>query len=180
MDFVKRGRVMENYKNSVVTEATNYLPTEGNPVAAIRNEVEQAEHRPQTIGILAVKSANQWVSDAVARPDPRSFFHGLFYEYENTILFASSNAGKSILAVQIAEEIARTDSVLYIDLELSDKQFQHRYSDPETGAMSFTGGMSMPDLSACTELEVLSFMGLSVESFDLSYFYIPFQAFSDQ
>lgn len=37
--------------------------------------------------------------------------------------------GKSILAVQIADRIARTDIVLYLDFELSEKQFQLRYTD---------------------------------------------------
>ena len=37
--------------------------------------------------------------------------------------------GKSILAVQIADRIARTDNVLYLDFELSEKQFQLRYTD---------------------------------------------------
>ena len=37
--------------------------------------------------------------------------------------------GKSILAVQIADRIARTDNVLYLDFELSEKQFQLRYTN---------------------------------------------------
>ncbi len=42
-------------------------------------------------------------------------------------------AGESILATQIAEDIAKTDKVLYVDLELSSKQFQMRYSDTSSG-----------------------------------------------
>ena len=41
--------------------------------------------------------------------------------------------GKSILATQIAEDIAKTEKVLYVDLELSSKQFQMRYTDKYTG-----------------------------------------------
>ncbi len=44
-------------------------------------------------------------------------------------MFADSNVGKSILAVQIADRIARTDNVLYLDFELSEKQFQLRYTN---------------------------------------------------
>ena len=35
----------------------------------------------------------------------------------------------------MAECIAREEKVLYIDLELADKQFQMRYTDPDTGAI---------------------------------------------
>lgn len=56
----------------------------------------------------------------------------LVRKHEITVLFASSNVGKSILAVQIAEDVAREEKVAYVDLELSTKQFQMRYYDPET------------------------------------------------
>lgn len=36
--------------------------------------------------------------------------------------------GKFVFAVQIADRIARTDDVLYLDFELSEKQFQFRYT----------------------------------------------------
>ena len=88
-----------------------------------------------TTGVHTIKSANDWIEEAAKRPDPKSYFHGLVVEQENTVLFASSNVGKSILAVQIAEDIALTQKVYYVDLELSDKQFQQRYTDLETGAI---------------------------------------------
>lgn len=88
-----------------------------------------------TTGVLTIKSANDWIEEAAKRPDPKSYFHELIVEQENTVLFASSNVGKSIMAVQIAEDIASTQRVYYVDLELSDKQFQKRYTDLETGAI---------------------------------------------
>lgn len=104
-----------------------------NPIEAIDREIEAAGRAPKHVGLLSVKKANDWIEDAIARPDPRMFFHNLIVQYENTVLFAQSNVGKTILAVQIAEDIARTDKVLYIDLELADKQFQMRYTDSESG-----------------------------------------------
>jgi hypothetical protein len=56
-------------------------------------------------------------------------------------LFADTNVGKSILAVQIADNVARGEAygllccetkaqkVIYFDFELSDKQFEGRYSE---------------------------------------------------
>ena len=125
---------MENeelYK--VEPQVTEDLPTEENPVEGILEEVEKAKRAPKKTGVLSVKSANDWIEDAAKRPDPKLFFHGLIVQFENTVIFASSNVGKSILAVQIAEDIARTEKVYYLDLELADKQFQLRYSDAKTG-----------------------------------------------
>jgi predicted ATP-dependent serine protease len=86
-----------------------------------------------TTGVLTIKSANDWIDGAASRPDPKLYFHGLIVQGEATVLFASTNVGKSILAVQIAEDIAKFERVLCLDLELSDKQFQVRYTDPKTG-----------------------------------------------
>jgi len=101
-----------------------------NPIEAIINEAEAyAGH----VGMLRVKTANQTINDAAARPNPANLYHGLWYEGEMCCLFADSNVGKSIFAVQMADEIARTRRVVYADFELSDKQFQLRYTDKETG-----------------------------------------------
>ena len=86
-------------------------------------------------GLLSIKAANEWIQESLKTPDPKMYFYDLIVEYENTVIFAASNVGKSILAVQIAEDIARAEKVLYVDLELSSKQFQMRYSDARTGKM---------------------------------------------
>ncbi len=89
------------------------------------------------IGMLSIKTANRAVHDASRRPNPRNLYRHLWYEGEVCCLFADSNIGKSIYAVQMADEIARTQKVLYLDCELSDKQFQLRYTDRETGLLHF-------------------------------------------
>lgn len=127
---------MENQElNNVVPQVIEDLPAEENPVADILEEVEKAKRAPKKTGVLSIKTANDWIEDAAKRPDPKLYFHGLIVEYENTVLFASSNVGKSVLAVQIAEDIARKEKVYYLDLELTDKQFQMRCTDPVTGAV---------------------------------------------
>jgi predicted ATP-dependent serine protease len=52
---------------------------------------------------------------------------------EVACLFADSNAGKSIFAVQMADYISRYRKVIYADCELSEKQFQLRYTNKEIG-----------------------------------------------
>lgn len=108
-------------------------PSEFNPVTAIRQEIEQVE-KSSIVGMLRIKTANQAILDAATRPNPKDLYHSLWYEGEVCCLFADSNLGKSIFAVQMADEIARDQKVLYVDCELSDKQFQLRYNNPETGS----------------------------------------------
>ncbi len=104
-----------------------------NPVQEITSEIEKVESTP-LVGMLRIKTANKTIADASHRPNPKDLYHSLWYEGEVCCLFADSNLGKSIFAVQMADEIARDQTVLYIDCELSDKQFQLRYHNPATGA----------------------------------------------
>ncbi len=103
-----------------------------NMIEEIKNEMERGENKANDNGLLNIKMANTWVEEAKSRPNPHTWFHGLIVSNENTVIFAASNVGKSILAVQIAEEIAKEKKVLYLDLELSDKQFQMRYTMGDT------------------------------------------------
>ncbi len=90
--------------------------------------------------LLLVRSVNQCINDAKSRPIPKMLFSEFWHEQELCILFADTNLGKSILAVQIANSISKGDAirgfklkaqkqvVMYFDFEMSDKQFEKRYS----------------------------------------------------
>ena len=90
--------------------------------------------------LLIIKTGNQWLQDASTQPIPRMLFDAFWHESEVCILFAESSLGKSILGVQIGESIAngkaiegirleaQPQPVLYLDFELSEKQFENRYS----------------------------------------------------
>ena len=97
-------------------------------VEQVAQDFKRAESRDM-FGILEVRNINDTMEEAMSRPNPRNLWSSCWYEGEVCCLFADSNVGKSILAVQIAEEIARTEKVLYFDFELSDKQVQLRYTD---------------------------------------------------
>ena len=116
-----------------MNDAENIRNEEISPVELVAHEVEKAERAPKKAGLLSIKSANDWIEDSIKMPDPKTFFNGLIVQYENTVIFAASNVGKSILAMQIAEHIAWAEKILYLDLELSSKQFQMRYTDTATG-----------------------------------------------
>ncbi len=108
-------------------------------VMKIRDEVEKKTNH-EDMGIFTVKSANKWIEQARKRPIPRMLFSEFWFENELCILFADTNLGKSILAVQIGDSISRgrpihgfkmealKQPILYFDFELSDKQFENRYS----------------------------------------------------
>lgn len=94
----------------------------------------------ENIGLFTIKSATQWMEEAKNIPIPKMLFGEFWCEGELCILFADTNLGKSILAVQIGNSISKNESIapfkldspkqaiLYFDFELSIKQFENRYS----------------------------------------------------
>jgi len=89
---------------------------------------------------LIIKSANEWIEEAKGKPIPKMIFGPFWYQEELSILFADTNQGKSLLAVQIIDSITKGIStlglemelepckVIYFDLELTAKQFEMRYA----------------------------------------------------
>jgi KaiC/GvpD/RAD55 family RecA-like ATPase len=94
----------------------------------------------QTRGLLAERSANEWMREAGNRAAPRMLFGEFWLEAEMAIMFGGAGSGKSVLAMQIAESLARGrgiepigqqiqgQKVLYFDLDLDARQFGLRYS----------------------------------------------------
>lgn len=90
--------------------------------------------------LLQIRTGRQVLEDAKQKAIPKMLFGEFWHEEEICILFADTNVGKSILAVQIANSVslgkniegfkleAKKQPVFYLDFELSDKQFQKRYS----------------------------------------------------
>ena len=117
------------------------------PIKAISAEIESVA-QAESIGMFTVKTANRTLADASLRPNPDSLFQELWYEGEVCCLFSDSNLGKSIYAVQMAEQIADSQNVLLVDCELSDKQFQMRYTDPDTKVLhSFPQGLYRAEIN---------------------------------
>ncbi len=104
----------------------NYIQMVG---AELQKADQLAAEVPEQIGMFTVKTANRTIKEAALRPNPDALWLSLWYEGEVCCLFSDSNLGKSIYAVQIGTVIAERQRVLYFDFELSDKQFQLRYSD---------------------------------------------------
>jgi archaellum biogenesis ATPase FlaH len=121
-------------------------------IESIRQEARQYSDRAQKAGkfghvperdpaknMFQIYSANHWMDKEKNTPAPKMLFGEFWYEGELCILFADTNAGKSVLAVQIGDALARREristfdigveqtNVVYLDFELSGKQFQSRY-----------------------------------------------------
>ena len=113
-------------------------------VEEIKTEAEQlltqGNEAKESKGLFTVKTASRWIEQAKTRPIPQMLFGELWFEGELCILFADTNLGKSILAVQIGNSISKGEQIrgfkletpkqpiLYFDFELTEKQFEGRYS----------------------------------------------------
>ncbi len=117
-----------------------------------------------TDSLFKVQNGNKWLKDASLRPIPKMLFDSFWYEGEVCILFADTNLGKSILAVQIGESIAKgkpikgfrfeaqAQKVLYFDFELSDKQFEGRYSEDYTRHYQFSPNFFRAEMNTDADL----------------------------
>lgn len=114
--------------------------------------------------IFTIKPANIWIDEAKSRPVPKMLFGEFWFEGELCILFADTNLGKSILAVQIANSISIGNSicglkleclpspVIYFDFELSDKQFENRYSENFTNHYLFNSNFLRAEINPDNEM----------------------------
>ena len=150
-------------------------------------QVEQPEQTKQNeqdenIGrneFFKVQSASTWIAEAAKRPTPKKLFDGFWFENEICILFADTNTGKSILAVQIGDSIssgipiqgfsmdAAQQKILYVDFELSDKQFQIRYTNNQGEVYPFSNMFIRAEVNSDCELqEGMSFEQHVVQSLE--------------
>jgi len=91
-------------------------------------------------GLLTLHTAPDWMRQEQYTRPAMPLFGEFWHENELCILFADTNMGKSVLAVQIANSLTHNQpidplqlhgghrTVLYLDFELSAKQFEQRYS----------------------------------------------------
>jgi RecA-family ATPase len=103
---------------------------------------------------FTIQTANECIEEAKLLVRPKKLFAEFWHEGELSILFADTNVGKSILAVQIADSIskgknipgfaleAEQQQVILFDFELSNKQFEKRYSNDFTDHYIFHQNLS--------------------------------------
>jgi RecA-family ATPase len=130
-----------------ITKPSAVVPKPKVPAPAIQSESPSRN-------LLKVESANKTMAVASTKPIPKKLCGSLWHEGELCILVADTNVGKSIFAVQAGNNIttgkpqrflgceAEKQPILYFDFELSDKQFQRRYS-----CQSFSGSEMLYEFS---------------------------------
>ena len=150
------------------------------PQMQLPTEIANGTSGDNEVGLFIMKKASEWIDEAKNTPIPKMLFGQLWYEGELCILFADTNLGKSILAVQIADAISRgvdaisgfkleatKQPVLYFDFELSMKQFEARYSNDFKDHFSFDNNFRRieinPDSDAPSGMTFDEYLNLSVE-----------------
>lgn len=127
---------------------------DGYTAPATPKDTQQAKEADELDFIMG-KSLNSMMMEEKCKPVPEILWGGdgngnaLWFENEFAILFGRTNTGKSLYAVQIAEHISGRlgKTVLYLDLELSMKQFQERYTSRDGELHVWPETLHRPDLS---------------------------------
>jgi archaellum biogenesis ATPase FlaH len=105
------------------------------------------------------RTAKQRLIDAEQQPEIKKLLGNIWMTGELHILFADTGSGKSVLATQIADSLSKGKSlfnvlpneneslrVLYYDFELSDKQFQKRYSEGNGSRYEFSDNLFVDNI----------------------------------
>lgn len=106
---------------------------------------------PDSKDAFIIKRAADWMKPAKGKKQSAGgmLFDHFWYADELCIMFADTNVGKSILAVQIGNSLSRGEAipgfgtarpaqrVLYFDFELTAAQFEKRYSSADEGIYPF-------------------------------------------
>ena len=158
----------------LINKDTNFNSGLQSEINTLEKSLDESNSACNTdIGLFIVQSANDWIEQAKARPIPKMLFSEFWHEGEVSILFADTNLGKSILAVQIADSIsqgnpipgfkleAQTQMVLYFDFELTDKQFQNRYSVDYENPYHFNNNLFRVEINSDSDIPE----GMSFEDF---------------
>jgi len=120
-----------------------YIPPKKSKRELERNVPEECRHA------FKVETGNRWMELGEREPAAKMLFGEFWHRGELCFLFADTNIGKSVLATQIANSIAlgkpiapftlrtKPARVLYVDFELTAKQFYKRYKNAK-GTYNFT------------------------------------------
>jgi hypothetical protein len=115
---------------------------------------------PQTQKLpgLITRTASERLNSAKSKPPVTPLFDVFWLKGELAFLFGSANVGKSILAVQIADAIAKGAKIQgfdgpqepmkvgYFDFELSESQFLKRYSDEKGNVYQFSDNLLISEI----------------------------------
>jgi len=163
---------MNNYHSSLPAGMASARPVEIELIRSMSRKPLSTKQNNQLNDLLRspadssdafiMKPAADWLQTPADGQDATATLFGDFwYRGELCILFADTNVGKSVLAVQIGDSLSRGEplwdlgaagnaekampagrQVLYFDFELSAAQFRKRYSSDSYGNYNFAPGFT--------------------------------------
>ena len=97
---------------------------------AIIKAIRDADNRTAPGGLLICEDLMEGCRKALAEPDPLPLYKELWFTNEVCVFFASTNLGKSVLAMQILMGLSEKGyRVMLADFEMSWKQVQIRLTE---------------------------------------------------
>jgi hypothetical protein len=146
-DICMKLRFNDDFHKTLDWVLNKYFPDSNKPT----QETEKPSANGNTL--LCIKNANDWINEAKDRKQPEKLYDVFWFENEICILFADTNVGKSILAVQIADEISLHSKVIYADFELTGKQFEGRYSDNYQNHYKFSNNLLRIEINPDADID---------------------------
>lgn len=143
----------KNINNTKITQLTETV--KGNNMKATAETVSPTPYR----SIVDV------IKEARNRPQKRMLFKEFWYEGQIAVLFSEEGLGKSVLAMQIANENSKIEKVLYIDRENSDDTLYNRYVD-ETGEYQFNHNIIYPPFEETNFTEVQEIIDYIIQQYN--------------
>jgi RecA-family ATPase len=153
--------------------ATDHSPLEKHPLQTLNGKQPQTQTQPK---LLLTKPLSSWLYAAKAQPPITPLFDVFWLTGELAFLFGSANVGKTILAVQIADALAKGAKiqgfdgtqtpmkVCLFDFELSARQFLKRYSDESGNIHDFAPNFLRSEIDANAEIP----KGISFQDYTLA------------
>jgi len=119
------------------------------PTLHIDYAINEVAEQPKSV----IRTAQQRLNDAKNQPEILMLLDVFMHSGELAVLFGDTGIGKSVLGVSIADALSRgvnllglenqclPQKVIYYDFELSDKQFEKRYSNNEGTSHTFSSNL---------------------------------------
>ena len=153
-----------SFKSSNDLTGSNITINKDSLLHHFNNLISTPEKEKVNNNFFTLMPANSWIERARTQPIPQMLFGEFWFEGELCILFSDTNLGKSILGVQIGDSIskgkaingfkleANKQPILYYDFELSEKQFEERYSIKYTNHYSFDNNFIRVEINRDAEI----------------------------
>jgi len=141
--------------------ATDHSPLEKHPLQTLNSKQTQTQTQPK---LLLTRPLSSWLNEAKAQPPITPLFDVFWLSGELAFCFATTNLGKTILAVQLLDAISKGAKiqgfdgvqkpmkVCLFDFELSAQQFLKRYSDGSGNIHDFAPNFLRTEIDANAEI----------------------------